>query len=193
MDAPLAVFVGRQFAAALSEGLRRSMGTGTARPDATAPAVPSPACPTTGEGALLAAHAGEILARFGARLHDAPGVTAPERGRVTVWARQVLGAAGPTGAERVGATAPWKALAGSLLIETAVDVLPAASPDVTEAIGALARAVRLTGTGEPLQGLPSNSRLPDEATQAPTLTRRAPGPPSGRTTGIRRRESDGRL
>jgi hypothetical protein len=160
MDAPLAVFVGRQFAEALSEGLRRSRGTGTARPAATGPVVPSPGCTTT-EGALLAEHAGEILARFGARLQDAPGVTAPERGRITEWVRQVLGAVRPTGPVRVGATAPWKALAGSLLIETAVDVLPAGSPDVTEAIGALARAVRLTGTGEPLSddlGLPDRRK-----------------------------------
>ncbi|NEA65789.1 hypothetical protein [Streptomyces sp. SID12488] len=159
MDAPLAVFVGRQFAAALSEGLRRSRGTG--RPDIPAPVVPTPGSPTTREGDLLGDHAGEILARFGARLQGAPGVTAPARGRITDWARQVLGARAPTGPVRVAATAPWKALAGSLLIETAVDVLPAGSPDVPEAIGALARAVRLTGTGEPLsdgRGLPDRRK-----------------------------------
>lgn len=161
MDAPLAVFVGRQFAEALSEGLRRSRGTGRARPDATVPVAPSAGCPTTTEGALLAEHAGEILARFGARLQGAPGVTAPERGRITEWVRQVLGVVRPAGPVRVGATAPWKALAGSLLIETAVDVLPAGSPDVTEVIGALARAVRLTGTGESLSddlGLPDRRK-----------------------------------
>ncbi|MGJ3561148.1 hypothetical protein ACR6C2_34375 [Streptomyces sp. INA 01156] len=79
MDAPLAVFVGRQFAAALSEGLRRSRGTGTARPDVPAPVVPSAGSPTTREDALLAEHAGEILARFDARLQGVPGVTAPAR------------------------------------------------------------------------------------------------------------------
>ncbi|MCZ4609511.1 hypothetical protein O3S80_38245, partial [Streptomyces sp. Lzd4kr] len=42
--------------------------------------------------------------------------------------------------------AHWEAVAGSLLVESAADVLPAGSPDVPRALGALARAIRLAGT-----------------------------------------------
>ncbi|MGW7715967.1 hypothetical protein ACWGKK_16840 [Streptomyces chartreusis] len=88
----------------------------------------------------------EILARFRAGLRALPGVSNAERTRITAWARRVLGPPGLAGPPRAGDAAHWEAVAGSLLVESAADVLPAGSPDVPRALGALARAIRLAGT-----------------------------------------------
>ncbi|MFJ8594980.1 hypothetical protein [Streptomyces sp. NPDC093598] len=165
MDTPLAVFVGARFAAALHEGLSRAgrpRDTGPARPDDSEPLARPPGRTAARQDALLAEHAGEILARFAAGLRTVPGVTAADRTRMTAWARRVLGAAGSAGPVRTGAAAPWEALAGSLLVESAADVLPEGSADVTRALGALARAIRLTGTGGTRSG---DLGLPDRRKQ----------------------------
>ncbi|WP_406417776.1 hypothetical protein [Streptomyces sp. NBC_01614] len=150
VDAPLAVFVGTRFAEALHEGLSRASrprGAGPARPADSAPLARPPGCGGARQDALLAEHAEEILARFAAGLRALPGVTAAERTRITAWARRVLGPAGSAGPVRPGAGARWEAVAGSLLVESAADVLPDGSAGVPRALGALARAIRLTGTG----------------------------------------------
>ncbi|MFJ8047409.1 hypothetical protein [Streptomyces luteogriseus] len=150
MDTPLAVFVGDRFAAALHEGLSRAgrpREAGPARPGDSEPLARPPGPTVARQDALLAGHAAEILARFGVALRAVPGVTAADRTRMTAWARRVLGEAGPAGPVRAGRPAPWAALAGSLLVESAADVLPGGSVDGTRALGALARAIRLGGTG----------------------------------------------
>ncbi len=165
MDTPLAVFVGARFAAALHEGLSRAGRPRDAepgRPDDSEPLARPPGRTTARQDALLAEHAGEILARFGAALRAVPGVTAPQRTRMTAWARRVLGEAGAAAPVRTGTAAPWAALAGSLLVESAADVLPDGSADGTRALGALARAIRLTGTGGTRSG---DLGLPDRREQ----------------------------
>ncbi|MFF7378304.1 hypothetical protein ACFY96_24005 [Streptomyces massasporeus] len=150
MDTPLAVFVGDRFAAALHEGLSRAgrpRQTGPARPGDAEPLARPPGHTAARQDALLAEHTAEILARFGVGLRSVPGVTAADRARMTAWARGVLGEAGPAGSARAGRAAPWVALAGSLLVESAADVLPDDSVDATRALGALARAIRISGTG----------------------------------------------
>ncbi|NEE21734.1 hypothetical protein G3M58_86650 [Streptomyces sp. SID7499] len=111
---------------------------------------------------MLAEHEAEILARFGVGLRAVPGVTAADRARMTAWARRVLGEAGAAGPARAGKPAPWAALAGSLLVESAADVLPDGSVDGTRALGALARAIRLSGTGGTRSG---DLGLPDRRKQ----------------------------
>ncbi|MEV3972309.1 hypothetical protein AB0K68_29845 [Streptomyces sp. NPDC050698] len=168
MDTPLAVFVGARFAAALHEGLSRAgrpRDAGPARPDDSAPLARPPGRTAARRNTLLAEHSGEILARFATGLRTVPGVTAADRKRMSTWARQVLGTAvtaGSAGPVRAGAAADWEALAGSLLVESAADVLPEGSADVTRALGALARAIRLTGTGGTRSG---DLRLPDRRKQ----------------------------
>ncbi|MET9390833.1 hypothetical protein ABZY20_10550 [Streptomyces sp. NPDC006624] len=175
MDTPLAVFVGTRFAAALHEGLSRAgrpRDAGPARPDDSERLARPPGNPasrhtaslhtTSRHDALLAEHAGEILARFRAGLRAVPGVTGADRTRMTGWARRVLAEEGGPGPARAGAAAPWAALAGSLLIESAADVLPDGSSDATRALGALARAIRLTGTGGTRSG---DLGLPDRRKQ----------------------------
>ncbi|CAL9430278.1 hypothetical protein SUDANB1_02026 [Streptomyces sp. enrichment culture] len=165
MDTPLAVFVGTQFAAALHEGLSRAgrpRDARPARPDDSQPLARPPGHTAAPRDALLAEHAGEILARFGAGLRAAPGVTAADRARMTAWARRVLGAPGPAGPAGGAVAAPWAALAGPLLVESAADVLPEDSADGTRALGALARAIRLTGTGGTRSG---DLGLPDRRKQ----------------------------
>ncbi|MEU1003520.1 hypothetical protein [Streptomyces tibetensis] len=165
MDTPLAVFVGARFAAALHEGLSRAGRPRDAepgRPDDSEPLARPPGRTTARQDALLAEHAGEILARFGAALRAVPGVTAPQRTRMTAWARRVLGEAGAAVPVHTGTAAPWAALAGSLLVESAADVLPDGSADGTRALGALARAIRLTGTGGTRSG---DLGLPDRREQ----------------------------
>ncbi|WP_146192711.1 hypothetical protein [Streptomyces sp. A244] len=165
MDTPLAVFVGTRFAAALHEGLSRAGHPRDARPprpDDSQPLARPPGRTAAPQDALLAEHAGEILARFGAGLRDVPGVTAAERARMTAWARRVLGAAGPAGPVGGGVAARWTALAGPLLVESAAEVLPEDSADGTRALGALARAIRLTGTGGTRSG---DLGLPDRRKQ----------------------------
>ncbi|MFJ7297985.1 hypothetical protein [Streptomyces collinus] len=164
MDTPLAVFVGTQFAAALHEGLSRAgrpRDARPARPD-DQPLARPPGHTAAPRDALLAEHAGEILARFRAGLRAVPGVTAADRARMTAWARRVLGAPGPAGPAGGGVAAPWAALAGPLLVESAADVLPEDSADGTRALGALARAIRLTGTGGTRSG---DLGLPDRRKQ----------------------------
>lgn len=141
MDAPLAVFVGTRFAEALHDGLRRARSprdAGRAQPGSERPAR---------QDALLVEYAVEILARFRAGLRALPGVSNAERSRITAWARRVLGPPGLAGPPSAGDAAHWEAVAGSLLVESAADVLPAGSPDAPRALGALARAIRLAGTG----------------------------------------------
>ncbi|MEV5107708.1 hypothetical protein ACFQ7G_33815 [Streptomyces massasporeus] len=150
MDTPLAVFVGDRFAAALHEGLSRAgrpRQTGPARPGDDERLARPPGHTAARQDALLAEHTAEIMARFGVGLRSVPGVTAADRARMTAWARGVLGEAGPAGPARAGRAAPWAALAGSLLVESAADVLPDDSVDGTRALGALARAIRISGTG----------------------------------------------
>ncbi|MFB6850431.1 hypothetical protein ACFCXS_37100 [Streptomyces sp. NPDC056373] len=165
MDTPLAVFVGARFAAALHEGLSRAGRPRDAepgRPQDSEPLARPPGHTVARRDALLAEHAEEILARFGAALRAVPGVTAPHRARMTAWARRVLGEAGAAVPARAGTTASWAALAGSLLIESAAEVLPDGSADGTRALGALARAIRLTGTGGTRSG---DLGLPDRRKQ----------------------------
>ncbi|MCK8435457.1 hypothetical protein G3I77_21280 [Streptomyces sp. D2-8] len=165
MDTALAVFVGARFAAALHEGLSRAgrpREASPARPDDSERLARPPGRTAARQDALLAEHTGEILARFDAGLRAVPGVTAAQRTRMTGWARRVLGAARSAGPVRAGAAAPWAALAGSLLIESAADVLPEGSADGTRALGALARAIRLTGTGGTRSG---DLGLPDRRKQ----------------------------
>ncbi|MFD5015912.1 hypothetical protein [Streptomyces chartreusis] len=148
MDAPLAVFVGTRFAEALHDGLRRARSpreVGQAQPDSERPARP-PGAAAARQDALLVEYAVEILARFRAGLRALPGVSNAERTRITAWARRVLGPPGLAGPPRAGDAAQWEAVAGSLLVESAADVLPAGSPDVPRALGALARAIRVAGT-----------------------------------------------
>ncbi|MFJ5733432.1 hypothetical protein [Streptomyces paradoxus] len=165
MDTPLAVFVGTRFAAALHEGLSRAgrpRDARPARPDDSQPLARPPGRTAAPQDALLAEHAGEILVRFGAGLRAVPGATAGERARMTAWARRVLGVAGPAGPVGGAVAAPWAALAGSLLVESAAEVLPEDSADGTRALGALARAIRLTGTGGTRSG---DLGLPDRRKQ----------------------------
>ncbi|MFJ1966993.1 hypothetical protein [Streptomyces massasporeus] len=161
MDTPMAVFVGERFAAALHEGLSRAgrpRQSGPARPGDAEPLARPPGHTVARQDALLAEHTAEILARFGVGLRAVPGVTAADRARMTAWARRVLGEAGPAGP--LGAGKP--ALAGSLLVESAADVLPDGSVDGTRALGALARAIRLSGTGGTRSG---DLGLPDRRKQ----------------------------
>ncbi|MBX9360267.1 hypothetical protein [Streptomyces sp. WAC04114] len=165
MDTPMAVFVGERFAAALHEGLSRAgrpRQTGPARPGDAEPLARPPGHTVARQDALLAEHAAEILARFGVGLRAVPGVTAADRARMTAWARRVLEGTGHAGPVRAGGTAPWAAMAGSLLVESAADVLPDGSVDGTRALGALARAIRLSGTGGTRSG---DLGLPDRRKQ----------------------------
>jgi hypothetical protein len=157
-DEPLALFVGREFAVALTEGLRRAHvtpRTGTGPP----PKRPS-APPRTPGSALLAACSPAILARFDQSLASAPDLAGPARAGLAAWARQVLGTvtrSGPTGrtpprrapapARRPGPTTGRLLLAVPLLIEAAVLTLPSGDPATREPLHTLARAVRVAGTG----------------------------------------------
>ncbi|MFF7733699.1 hypothetical protein [Streptomyces sp. NPDC007984] len=165
MDTPLAVFVGDRFAAALHEGLSRAgrpRQPGPARAGDAEPLARPPGHTTARQDTPLAEHAAEILARFDAGLRSVPGVTAADRARMAAWARRLLGEAGSAGPARTARAAPWAALAGSLLIESAADVLPDDSVDGTRALGALARAIRLSGTGGRRSG---DLGLPDRRKQ----------------------------
>ncbi|MER7394123.1 hypothetical protein ABT381_01225 [Streptomyces sp. NPDC000151] len=161
-DASLAVFVGRQFAAALHEGLRRAQLPQRAGPR---PVPERPAAPRmTRGGALLAEHAHTILARFDEGLATVPDLDGPARATLraglAVWARQVIDSvtrpgrtARPARYRTVGPahrpTARPHVLAVSLLIESAVIALPGDAPATPEALRTLARAVRTPGLGLP--------------------------------------------
>ncbi|WP_424210798.1 hypothetical protein ACN20G_01130 [Streptomyces sp. BI20] len=150
-------FLGREFATALQEGLRRSRVTSVG-----ASALPSGLAVETGPAAaglgLLRDHAEEILLRFESAMPLEPGLAGPMNRRVRVelltWARQVLGSLVPLEADGAPAAsgavlaAPHRqTTAVSLLIESASLGLPFGSPAGPEAIRALARAVRGAGSG----------------------------------------------
>ncbi|WP_327232567.1 hypothetical protein OG349_34695 [Streptomyces sp. NBC_01317] len=160
-EATLAVFVGREFAVALTEGLRRARVTSrTTVSGEGAPAVrrPAPAPEGAPGGSLLAEYSGAILRRFERNLLavPAPGVLAHRGTRVSVarWAGRVLAAAGRTPCPGGGDVPPFPrgaasqhAVAISLLIESAAHTLPPQAPRCLEVIRALARAGGPAGAG----------------------------------------------
>ncbi|WP_405986875.1 hypothetical protein [Streptomyces sp. NBC_00872] len=193
-DLALAALVGREFVEALDAGLRRARATDRrrARPVLPSPS-PSPAVseaaaphrrPDPVPGAepapradpavvLLRRHAPAILRRFETAL---PVVGIPggvprrvSRLSLTVWARGVLRTAMSLDERVAGRTPPPAAdqqvIAAALLLECAATTLPAGHPACTEAIGALARTIRILRT--------------DPAT-APATARSAPAPVSAR-------------
>ncbi|MFD7896563.1 hypothetical protein [Streptomyces sp. NPDC059743] len=104
--------------------------------------------------ALLGRHAAAILRRFETAL---PMVVIPgsvprrvSRLSLTVWARRVLrtamGLDGPAGVRTPPPTAEQQVITAALLLECAAMTLPAGHQAGTEAIGALARAIRTVRT-----------------------------------------------
>ncbi|MFE1958745.1 hypothetical protein [Streptomyces sp. NPDC059479] len=104
--------------------------------------------------ALLGRHAAAILRRFETAL---PMVVIPgsvprrvSRLSLTVWARRVLrtamGLDGAAGVRTPPPTAEQQVIAAALLLECAAMTLPAGHQVGTEAIGALARAIRTVRT-----------------------------------------------
>ncbi|WP_066946670.1 hypothetical protein [Streptomyces lushanensis] len=126
--------------------------------------------------ALLGMHAAAILRRFETAL---PMVVVPgtvprrvSRLSLTVWARGVLrgamGLDGPADVRTPPPTAEQQVIAAALLLECAAMTLPAGDPAGTEAIGALARAIRTVRT-DTVRTAPAAAR----ATPAPVPARRS--------------------
>ncbi|MFG3498317.1 hypothetical protein [Streptomyces sp. NPDC047928] len=156
---PFVAFVGKEFAAALHEGLRRARTTqrGGGREPVRRPAPPRP---VTRGGALLGEYAGVIARRFEQTLPTAPALAGDGRGRVrrllVGWARHVLTVAQGVGrpGERVAVPFPepaahQHAVAVSLLIEAVVVCLPPGAPEGQDAIRAVAYAARQGGATAP--------------------------------------------
>ncbi|MFD8965468.1 hypothetical protein ACFV0C_10755 [Streptomyces sp. NPDC059568] len=125
--------------------------------------------------ALLGRHAAAILRRFETAL---PMVVIPgsvprrvSRLSLTVWARRVLrtamGLDGSAGVRTPPPTAEQQVIAAALLLECAAMTLPAGHQAGTEAIGALARAIRTVRT-DTVRTDPAAAR----ATPAPVPARR---------------------
>ncbi|MER5844540.1 hypothetical protein ACIGW5_32835 [Streptomyces prasinus] len=155
----LAALVGREFVEVLDAGLRRARAVGRrpAQPPSL-PAEPRAAvprlqrAPEPGPGpatALLSRHAPAILHAFESAL-PAPGRAGqtPRRApRLTLlaWAQSVLRRAmglAPAAVSAPPPTAEQQVLAAALLLECAAVTLPTGHPAGTEALGALARAIR---------------------------------------------------
>ncbi|WP_237540806.1 hypothetical protein, partial [Streptomyces sp. SID4917] len=126
--------------------------------------------------ALLGRHAAAILRRFETAL---PMVVIPgsvprrvSRLSLTVWARRVLrtamGLDGSAGVRTPPPTAEQQVIAAALLLECAAMTLPAGHQAGTEAIGALARAIRTVRT-DTVRTDPAAAR----ATPAPVPARRS--------------------
>ncbi|MEV7683502.1 hypothetical protein AB0O64_33940 [Streptomyces sp. NPDC088341] len=130
--------------------------------------------------ALLRRHAPAILRRFETALPviGIPGGVPRRVSRLslTVWARGVLRTAMSLDERVAGRTPPPAAdqqvIAAALLLECAATTLPAGHPACTEAIGALARAIRT------LRTVPATAPAP--ARSAPAPARSAPAPVSAR-------------
>ncbi|MEV6588449.1 hypothetical protein [Streptomyces acidicola] len=162
-DLTLAALVGREFVEVLDAGLRRARTTGRrpAQPPSLPPAESRTAVPrwqrTPEPGpdpavALLSRHAPAILRSFeGAlaaqgRAEQTPR-RAPRRG-LLAWAQNVLRRAmrlAPATAAPPP-TAEQQVFAAALLLECAAMTLPTGHPAGTEALGALARAIRTSRT-----------------------------------------------
>ncbi|MFJ4948513.1 hypothetical protein [Streptomyces sp. NPDC088760] len=153
-DTTFAAFVGREFTAALSAGLRRATAgtapahTGALRlPDHAPERTPAP------EALLLREHAPQILRRYERSLAALPALAAARhrraRSALARWGRQLLDTAcGPDArgtSAPAGADAQRRAVALPLLIDAATRCLPSEDPASLDVVRALLRAGGLPG------------------------------------------------
>ncbi|MEU6593153.1 hypothetical protein ABZ923_28685 [Streptomyces sp. NPDC046881] len=153
-DTTFAAFVGREFTAALSAGLRRATA-GTAPAHTGAHRVPDHAPERTPapEALLLRAHAPQILRRYERSLAALPALAAARhrrtRSALARWGRQLLDTAcvpaAARGARPTPAGAPHRTVALPLLIDAATRCLPSEDPASLAVVRALLRAGGLPG------------------------------------------------